>query len=82
MCMYKPEKSISRVGDRVIVLTDNDRGFAFGTYTGNSRPESESYEISTIDALTGDTVDTSFYHKEDIFKSTKENLERVRDIVQ
>lgn len=72
--MYEPELSITGLGDTVLVIdSDSAKGFIVGRYTGNSRPESESYEISIIDPYTDETVRTSFYHKEDLYENTKEN---------
>jgi hypothetical protein len=76
--MFKPETSITGFGDSVIVLTDDRNGLAFGTYTGNC--EAESYEIRVEDVMSGEMT-TAYFHKEDIFENTQENLERVREIV-
>lgn len=76
--MYRPEVSVTGFGDSVIVLTED--GFAFGRYTGNSREHSESYEVRVEDMMTGEKHD-EWFHKEDIYQNTEENLERVRQMV-
>jgi hypothetical protein len=78
--MYVPQTSLTGFGDSVIVLTDNYRGFAIGRFTGNARDSMETYEIRVEDFLTGEKH-TEWFHKEDIFENTQENLERVKEIV-
>lgn len=75
--MYEPETTFTGFGDAVIVLTDNDSGYAFGRYTGNSR--SETYQIKIENTITGEKHD-EWVHKEDIYQNSKENLETVRRI--
>lgn len=76
--MYQPElQGVTKRPDSVIVRTSE--GIALGRFHGNSRPESESFEISVLDPMTGKTDYTSFFHKEDIWKHTLENWERLRD---
>jgi hypothetical protein len=76
--MFKPETSITGFGDRVLIYDPNNSvGFRVGKYTGNSRPESESYEIAVEDFYTGE-VEMSFYHKEDLYENTEENVERLK----
>jgi hypothetical protein len=78
MCMFKPETTFTGFGNFVIVLTED--GYAFGQYTGNSRESSESYEIRVEETMTGNEY-TEYFHYEDIFKSSEENLERVREMI-
>jgi hypothetical protein len=78
--MYVPQTSLTGFGDSVIVLTNSHRGFAIGRFTGNARDSIKSYEIRVEDFLTGEKQ-TAYFHKEDIFENTQENLERVRKIV-
>jgi hypothetical protein len=77
--MYVPQTSLNGFGDSVIVLTDNRRGYAFGRFTGNARDSSELYEIRVEDLLTGEKH-TDWFHKEDIFENTQENLERLKGL--
>lgn len=79
--MYEPETSLTGFGDYVIVLTDTDRGFAFGQYTGNKSDNGESFEIAVEDLLSGEKH-TEWIHKEDIYQSTEENLTRVREMTE
>jgi hypothetical protein len=76
--MYVPETSMTGIGERVIVLTDNEFGYAFGQYTGHSR--GETYQIRVENIMSGDKHD-EWIHKEDIYQNTEDNLERVREIV-
>jgi len=78
--MFVPQTSLTGFGDSVIVLTDNHLGYALGRFTGNARDMSELYEIRVEDALTGETH-TEWFHKEDIFKNTSDNMQRVREMV-
>jgi len=75
--MYEPETKISGFGESVIVLTDNDFGYAFGRYTGYSR--GETYQIKVENIMTGNKHD-EWIHKEDIYQNTETNLETVRRI--
>ncbi len=75
--MHEPETTISGFGESVIVLTDNDFGYAFGRYTGYSR--GETYQIKVENIITGNKHD-EWIHKEDIYQNTEENLETVRRI--
>lgn len=75
--MYEPElRGICGFADRVIVRTSD--GFAFGRFEGNTRPESESFEIHVIDMMTDEVTDVSYFHKEDIYQNTEENVELFR----
>jgi len=72
--MFRPETSITGFGDSVLIYDPDSRvGYAVGRYTGNARPESESYEIAVEDFYTGET-ETAFYHKEDLYENTEENV--------
>jgi len=77
--MYVPQTSLTGFGDSVIVLTDNYCGYALGRFTGNARDSSESYEIRVENILTGEKH-TAWFHKEDIYQNTEENLEKVKEI--
>lgn len=80
LCSSMHEPTISALtGWGPSVLVAGDDGVAIGRYTGESRPESESYEVKVIDPMTGDEDYTSFFHKEDIWKNTEENWERLKD---
>lgn len=78
--MYEPETSISGFGDSVLVVSDSERWpYRVGRYTGNARPDSESYEIKVFDFRSPpDVVFTRYYHKEDIYENTKDNAERLK----
>lgn len=78
--MYEPTTTLSGFGDSVIVpYPDSPTGYSVGRYTGESRPESESYEIKVLDPYTGEVDRTAFFHKEDIWKNTKANAERLKE---
>lgn len=81
--MYEPETSITGFGDSVLVLDSTSRvGYRVGRYTGNARPESESFEIKVLDFYTDEVDHTSFYHKEDLYENTEENAERLKALAE
>ena len=78
--MYVPETSLMGFGDSVLIYDPDSRvGYRVGRYTGNARPESESYEIAVEDFYTGET-ETSFFHKEDLYENTEDNAERLKGL--
>jgi hypothetical protein len=80
--MYVPQNNnIVGDGDSVIVLTDNDLGYTFGRFTGNTGDSGETFEIRVEEVMTGEKH-TEWVHKEDLFKNTQENHERVKEMVQ
>lgn len=74
--MYTPENGIIR--ETVIMLTAE--GPALGKFTGNSRERSESFEIEPLDHWKDQGLDTSFFHKEDLWENTSANWESLKGL--
>lgn len=78
--MFRPETSITGFGDSVLIYAPDSRvGYKVGRYTGNARPESESFEIRVEDIMTGEKH-TAFFHKEDLYENTEDNAERLKGL--
>jgi len=79
--MYEPETSTLGFGDSVLVYDPDSRvGYRVGRYTGNARPESESYEIKVLDFYTDEVAEVSYFHKEDLYENTEDNAERLKSL--